>query len=84
MNLPSQSGEADSSCAHAAASKTYVKVRCEGDRTRPFYAKQEEDSPDSAVFENAQYCFIILHSNAIMLVKARDRDKGHFYGQVSV
>ncbi|KAK9805362.1 hypothetical protein WJX73_006658 [Symbiochloris irregularis] len=66
------------------AGKTYVKVRCEGDRTRPFYAKPEEDSPDSAVFENAQYCFVILHSNAVMLVKARDQDKGHFYGQAAV
>ena len=73
---------ADGYVACAAASNTYVKVRCEGDRTRPFYAKQEEGSSDSAVFENAQYGFIILHSNAVMLVKARDQAKGQFYGQV--
>lgn len=64
------------------AHKTYVKVRCEGDRTRPIYAKRREDDADTASFEDAKFGFIIVHSNAVVLIKARDQSRGNFYGQV--
>ena len=74
----------DLKTAFRTANKTYVKVRCEGDRTRPFYAKPKEGSTEAAVFEDAQYGFIVVHSNAVMLMKARDDARGQFYGQVGV
>lgn len=66
------------------AHKTYVKVRCEGDRTRPIYAKRREDDADTASFEDAKFGFIIVHSNAVVLIKARDQSRGNFYGQVKL
>jgi hypothetical protein len=67
-----------------AAEQTYVKVRCEGDRGRPIFAKaSKEGQEDAAVFEDAVYVFIILHSNAHVLIKVRDRKENTFYGRVS-
>lgn len=67
----------------AAAEHTYVKVRCEGDRGRPIYATaKKEGEEDAAVFEDAVYIFIILHSDANFLIKVRDTKENRFYGQV--
>ncbi|CAL8467040.1 g6576 [Coccomyxa elongata] len=67
------------------AEHTYVKVRCEGDRGRPIYAtSRKEGQDDAAVFEDAVFIFIILHSDAHMLIKVRDTKENTFYGQVKV
>ncbi len=67
----------------SAAVHTYVKVRCEGDRGRPIYAtSKKEGQDDAAVFEDAVFIFIILHSDAHMLIKVRDTKENTFYGQV--
>ena len=68
-----------------AAEHTYVKVRCEGDRGRPIYATAAKaGEADAAVFEDAVYIFIVLHSDAQLLIKVRDRKESGFYGQVCV
>jgi hypothetical protein len=66
-----------------AAESTYVKVRCEGDRGRPIYAAAAKaGEADAAVFEDAVYVFVVLHSDAQALIKVRDRKENRFYGQV--
>ena len=69
----------------AAALHTYVKVRCEGDRSSPMYATAEKDGEeDAAVFTGSpEAIFIVLHSNAHVMMKARDKQEGGFYGTVS-
>ena len=69
----------------AAAQHTYVKVRCEGDRSSPVYATAEKDGEeDAAVFTGSpQAIFIVLHSNAHVMMKVRDRQEGGFFGSVS-
>ena len=66
----------------AAAASTYVKTRCEGDRSKPKYAK-EGPTPNTHVFEDATLIFIVLHSNAQFLIKVKDDKDGSFYGQAS-
>lgn len=67
----------------SAAEHTYVKVRCEGDRGRPIFATAAKPGEeDAAVFEDAVYIFIVLHSDAHLLIKVRDKKETGFYGQV--
>ncbi|CAK0735032.1 hypothetical protein CVIRNUC_000518 [Coccomyxa viridis] len=68
------------------AQHTYVKVRCEGDRSSPVYATAEKDGEeDAAVFTGSpQAIFIVLHSNAHVMMKVRDRQEGGFFGSVTV
>lgn len=67
-----------------AAEHTYVKVRCEGDRGRPIFATAAKaGEADAAVFEDAVYVFIVLHSDAVVLIKVRDKKENQFYGQVA-
>ena len=67
-----------------AAKHTYCKVRCEGDRSCPVYATAEkEGEEDAAVFEGSpEVIFIVLHSNAHVMMKVRDRREGGFFGTV--
>ena len=69
----------------AAAQHTYVKVRCEGDRSSPVYATAEKaGEEDAAVFTGSpETIFIVLHSNAHVMMKVRDRQEGGFFGTVS-
>ena len=69
----------------AAAQHTYVKVRCEGDRSSPVYATAEKDGEeDAAVFTGSpEAIFIVLHSNAHVMMKVRNRQEGGFFGSVS-
>ena len=60
-----------------------MKVRCEGDRGRPIYAvSAKAGEEDAALFEDAVYIFIVLHSDAQVLIKVRDQKEAGFYGQV--
>ena len=67
-----------------AAKHTYCKVRCEGDRSCPVYATAEkEGEEDAAVFEGSpEVIFIVLHSNAHIMMKVRDQREGGFFGTV--
>ena len=66
-----------------AAESTYVKVHCEGDRTRPLFATGKGEAEDSAVFDSTPLMFVVIHSYATVLIKARDKKEGAlFYGQV--
>ena len=49
------------------------------------YATAEKDGEeDAAVFTGSpEAIFIVLHSNAHVMMKARDRQEGGFYGTVS-
>lgn len=70
---------------HHAGKHTYVKVRCEGDRSSPVYAAADkEGEEDAAVFEGSpEIIFIVLHSNAHVMMKVRDRREGGFFGTVT-
>ena len=58
-------------------------MRCEGDRGRPIFATDAKaGEADTAVFEDAVYLFIVLHSDAQLLIKVRDKKESGFYGQV--
>jgi hypothetical protein len=60
-------------------------VRCEGDRSSPVYATADkEGEEDAAVFEGSpEIIFIVLHSNAHVMMKVRDRREGGFFGTVT-
>lgn len=59
-------------------------MRCEGDRSCPVYATAEKaGEEDAAVFEGSpEVIFIVLHSDAHVMLKVRDRREGGFYGAV--
>ena len=60
-----------------------MKVRCEGDRGRPIYAvSTKPGEAEAALFEDAVYIFVVLHSDAQVLIKVRDKKESGFYGQV--
>ena len=64
-----------------AARSTYIKVRCEGDRTIPLYS--EGGDADSASFSSKPLMLVIIHSDAVAVIKVRDKKEGNqFYGQV--
>ena len=69
---------------YPAARDTYCKVRCEGDRSCPVYATAEkEGGEDAAVFEGSpEVIFIVLHSDAHVMLKVRDRREGGFFRAV--
>jgi len=66
------------------AHSTYIKVRCEGDRTMPLYTDAEGDST-SASFRSKDLVLIIIHSDAVAVIKVRDKKDGTaFYGQAKL
>ncbi len=66
-----------------AARSTYIKVRCEGDRTLPLFS--EDGDSNSASFSSKPLILVIIHSDAVATIKVRDKKEGaQFYGQVGV
>ncbi|KAK9824108.1 hypothetical protein WJX72_007801 [[Myrmecia] bisecta] len=69
----------------ANAASTSVKVRCEGDRGKPKAATAKQGEPDRGVFKDAVFIFIILHSNAVVHIKVKDKKSGNrYFGQIEV
>lgn len=68
-----------------AAQSTYIKVRCEGDRTMPLYSDAADGDSTSANFRSKDLVLIVIHSDAVAVIKVRDKKEGTaFYGQVQI
>ena len=63
--------------------KTYVKLACEGDRSRAIYTQAGEDGIGELTFaDTAAVVFIVVHSAAVLRIKIRDNRSKAYLGQV--
>lgn len=81
QDLQEMDGHAMLMSVTCAARSTYIKVRCEGDRTMPLFSEGGEG--DHASFSSKPLILVVIHSNAIATIKVRDKKEGaQFFGQV--
>ena len=63
--------------------KTYVKMSCEGDRSRAIYTHPGEEGGGRLAFaDTAATVFIVLHSQASLHIKIRDNRSKAYLGHV--